>query len=414
VEIMQTDTNNKTVTASQAARGRPRSTRLRWVLAASLIVAIGLGTAAYLRYSGEGEPAYNTVAVAKGDIEKTVTALGSIKPKDSTVSQVGVDVGVQVSGQLEKVLVGIGDRVTKGQLLAEIDPSVYRTQVATDEADLLDLRAQLQQQRAQLALDKQQLDRNRGLFRQKAASQADLQTSIANVKITQAKIASLEAQIDGAKAKLDGDKAKLGYTKIYAPTSGVVVAQPAAAGQTLNANQTAPTILTIANLDTMTVWAQVAEADIPKIKVGMPVYFTTLGNPNHRWHAKVTQILPSPETVNNVVLYDVLIDIPNPDHLLMTNMTAQVFFVLGSAHDVPIVPTAALRHGPHMPAGTYRATVVTSRGAANRLIKVGLQNRTSAQVLSGLSPGDRVAVGMNAGESGDRTSRRHFGFGPHL
>src|SRR5690606_29538428 len=117
-------------------------------------------------------------------------------------------------------------------------------------------------------------------------------------------------------------------------------------GQTLNANQSAPIVVRIADLDTMTVWAQVAEADIPRIQPDMPVYFTTLGMPERRFQAKVEQIYPTPQTVNDVVLYNVLIDVPNKERLLMTSMTAQVFFLLGEAKNVPLVPMAALRPAP--------------------------------------------------------------------
>src|SRR5690606_2265467 len=126
------------------------------------------------------------------------------------------------------------------------------------------------------------------------------------------------------------------------------VSQTAREGQTLNANQQAPIILQIANLDVMTVRVQVAEADVTRLKPGLPVYFTTLGMMDKRWHGRVRQILPSPETVNDVVLYIVLIDVDNRDHQLLTGMSAQVFFEIGKAHDVLTVPVAAL--GRRVPA----------------------------------------------------------------
>lgn len=384
-----------------------RRGRARWLWLVVLFAILMGGVVVYRNHVRDVAPQYTLATVTKGNIEKTVTALGSIKPKDY------VDVGVQVSGQLQKIWVAIGDRVKKGQLLAEIDPKVYQTRVNTDEANMASLQAQLLQKRAELTLAQQQYRRNQNLYKENAVSQDTLQTSLSTVKVAQAQIQSYKAQIQSALAALDGDKANLGYTKIYAPMSGTVVTEPAVEGQTLNANQTAPTILEIANLDTMTVWAQVAEADINRLKVGMPVYFTTLGMPDQRWHATVRQILPTPETVNDVVLYDVLIDIANPDHVLMSSMTAQVFFVLGEARDVPTVPVSALHHRKDGAEGQYVVMVMTDQGPRPRRVGIGLLNRTQAEVTSGLQPGDKVITGELA-KSASGSSRRRFGMGPHL
>jgi membrane fusion protein, macrolide-specific efflux system len=357
-----------------------------WLGLAVALVA-GLGVLLYHYFVTEEAPTYKTAAVVKGDIEKTVTALGALQPKDY------VDVGAQVSGQLEKVHVEIGDRVAKGDLLAEIDPTVLETRMRTDKANLANLQAQLAQQKASLTLAQQQAQRNRNLFKSKIVSQDVLQTSETQVDVAEAQIDALKAQIDGAQATLDGDVANLGYTKIYAPMAGTVVSQTALEGQTLNANQTAPTILRIADLDTVTVWAQVAEADVVKLKPGMPAYFTTLGLPERRWEGTVQQIQPTPTTTNDVVLYNVLIDVANTDHVLMTSMTAQVFFLLGQAKDVPVVPMAALT-GHRKGADTeYSVRMLTSNGVQRHPVKVGLTNRTSAEILSGLAVGDQVIVG---------------------
>lgn len=381
-----------------------RLLRGRGWLALALIAALAAaGSLVYSRLAGPQVAPFATVTVQRGTIEKTVTALGALKPKES------VDVGTQVSGQLKQLLVRIGDAVQQGQLLAEIDPAVYETQVSTDKADLANLKAQLDEQQANLALARTQLARNRSLYKSKAVSRDALDTLTTAVKVGAAKVASFQAQIDSAQAKLAGDVAKLGYTKIYAPMSGTVVSEPAVVGQTLNANQTAPTILTIAALDTMTVWAQVAEADVPRLKVGMPVYFTTLGQPGRRWQATIQQVLPTPEIVNDVVLYDVLIDVANPDRALMTSMTAQVFFVLGQARDVPTVPATALKHPAGMAADTARALVLTHDGPQGRTVHTGLASRTAVQIVSGLSVGERVIVGGADGAGGKAAHRGgHF------
>ena len=386
------------------ARKRKRRPLL-WLTLLVLVVAVSLWF--YLRQDATPAVQYQTAEVTLGDLEKTVTALGTLKPKGSTVDNVGVPVGAQVSGLLKKLHVQIGDRVQKGQLLAEIDATVYATQVAIDRANLANLKAQLRQQQAQLTYDRQQLARNRSLAGTRALSKSELQGSETAVAVGQARIDALQAQIDGAQAQLEGNQAKLGYTRIYAPSSGVVVAEPAAEGQVLNANQSAPELLTIANLDTMTVWAQVAEADIARIRLGMPAYFTTLGEPDKRWHGQVNQILPAPEIVNNVVLYDVLIDIDNPEHRLMSNMTAQVFFVLGQVKDKPLVPVAALRPGRDG-ADSAELSVMTPRGPQQRQVRVLLQNRVSAAIASGVSAGDRVVTGVQNGPA-DSPRRRGLG-----
>src|SRR5262249_22848742 len=392
---MLVDTNTKTTPSPPRLRRSRR--RLLWG-GMALAVLAAAGALAFRHVSGESTPAFKTATVMTGDIEKTVTALGALQPKDY------VDVGAQVSGQLKKVHVDIGDRVQKGDLLAEIDPTVFETRTRTDKATLANLRAQLDEQEANLVLARQQLQRNQNLFKAKIVSQDTLETAEATLAAGQAKADSLRAQIDGAQATLDGDMANLGYTKIYAPMGGTVVSQTALEGQTLNANQTAPVIVRVADLDTMTVWAQVAEADVVKLKPGSPVYFTTLGMPDRRWQGTVQQIQPTPQTVNDVVLYNVLIDVKNDDHVLMTSMTAQVFFVLGEAKGVPLVPVAAL--GQPRAGGTdeYEVRGLTSEGPRRRTVKIGLSDRTSAHVLSGLAAGDQVIVGAPAQAGGGRAS----------
>ena len=190
---------------------------------------------------------------------------------------------------------------------------------------------------------------------------------------------------------------------------GTVVSQTALEGQTLNANQSAPVIVRIADLDTMTVWAQVAEADVVKLAPGMPAYFTTLGLPERRWQGTVQQIQPTPQIVNDVVLYNVLIDVKNDDHVLMTSMTAQVFFVLGEVKGVPLVPVATL--GQLRPGTTdeYQVRVLASDGPQRRAVKIGLADRTLAQVLSGLAVGDQVIVNASGASSDDNAARSQGG-----
>ena len=354
-----------------------------WGVVVMLLAAAGWW--GWRQWSAAAQPGYVTQTVAVGTLEKVVTALGSVQPKDY------VDVGTQVSGQLRELHVQIGDTVQKGQLLAEVDPTVYATRVAADKASLRDLQAQRARQASVLQLAEVQKKRTRELLALSAASQDAVDMADAAAAQARATLESLAAQIDKAQSTLAGDEANLGYTKIYAPMDGVVVSQPVFKGQTVNSAQQAPTLMRVANLDVMTVNAQVAEADVPQLKPGMPVYFTTLGHAERRYQSRIRQILPTPEKVNDVVLFTVLIDIDNRARELMTSMTTQTFFVLGRAENLPIVPLSALR--PLGEGGKlYGARVLTENGIERRKVKVALTSRTEAAIASGLAAGETLIV----------------------
>jgi macrolide-specific efflux system membrane fusion protein len=223
------------------------------------------------------------------------------------------------------------------------------------------------------------------------------------LKVAAARIDALQAQIQQTESTLKGNLANLSYTKIFAPMAGTVVSITARQGQTLVASQQAPVIMQIADLDTMTVRTQVSEADISKLKVGMTAYFTTLGNPDRRRFGKLRQILPTPTLVNNVVLFDALFDVDNPDRDLMPQMTAQVFFVVGSAKNVPIAPMTALKTNVRRGSGgerKYSVQVVAADGSIEeRPVEVGVMTRTQAEIKSGLKAGDRVVLSSPAGPS---------------
>ena len=357
------------------------------------------------------------IAITRGTIEEVVTAQGKLEAKQY------VDVGTQVSGQLKKIHVDIGDAVTKGELLAEIDPRVYQAQVEANEARIDSLKAQLNQQKAELTLAEQNLKRNQNLIAINAVSQQALQESESQAAVARAQVESITAQIQETESNLRGNRTNLGFTKIYAPMAGTITTMPAREGQTLNANQSAPTILQIANLDTMTVRANVAEADVNRLKEGMAVYFTTLGNTERRWQGKVRQILPSPQIVNDVVLYDVLIDVKNEGRHLMTGMTTQVFFIFGKAENATIIPAEALtRPVPSEDnefGKAYRVSVATESGREQRVVRIGLQTRTQAEVKDGLKAGDRILVNRPQSSAASasnqpRPSANRFNRGPQL
>ncbi|WP_333877202.1 efflux RND transporter periplasmic adaptor subunit [Methylobacter sp.] len=361
--------------------------RFLWI---SLIFLIVAGSIGYnlLHPKQSKDVNKNVVIVTLGDIEENVTAQGKLEPKEY------VDVGAQVTGQLQKIYVQIGDNVTTGQLLAQIDPRIYAARVQADEANIKNLQAQLIGQQAQVLFSRQQYERNHELLKSKGVSQQDNQNSEFNLKMAEATAASIQAQIEQVQSTLSGDKTNLGYTKIYASMNGTVVDQKAREGQTLNANQSTPMILQLAKLDTMTVRAQVAEADVTRLRPDLAVYFSTMGSNERRWQGKVRQILPTPEVINNVVLYNVLVDVDNQDRQLMTGMSAQMFFVLGKAEQVPQIPVAALgarvRHEDNSYGAAYRVKEVTGQGIQEKIIHVGLRTRRFAEIRDGVEVGAQL------------------------
>jgi len=374
---------------------------------------LGLGSLLAWKALPFGAEPVSTVAVTRADIESSVTALGTLQPRRY------VDVGAQASGQIQKLHVEVGDSVRKGQLLVEIDPSTQQARLDAGRFSIDNLKAQLAEQRAQYLLAQQQLKRQRDLAAAGATRDEDVQTAAAQLKVTQARIEMFQAQIRQAHASLRSDEAELGYTRIYAPMDGTVVAVDAREGQTLNAQQQTPLILRIAKLSPMTVWAQVSEADIGKVKPGMTAYFTTLAGGKRRWTSTVRQILPIPPkpldqtsqgggsptsatagtTGAQVVQYTVLLDVDNPDGALMAEMTTQVFFVAGQASQVLTAPLAALDDAGDE--GLRLAQVFTRDGKIEqRKVRTGLSDRLRVQILDGLAEGEQLVIGTPAASGG--------------
>lgn len=352
---------------------------------ATLVLLLAGGAWWYWSARADTQPAFRTQTVALGSVEDTVAAVGTLQPLTY------VDVGTQVSGQLRTIYVDYGQRVQQGDLLAQIDPTVYEARVAADQANLLALKAQRSDKQVQLGLAERQFERQRRLLAERATSQDSYDSAEANRRSLLAQIAVLDAQIQQGESTLRSDQANLGYTKIYAPMTGTVVDISAKQGQTLNANQSAPIILRVADLDTMTVKTQVSEADVPKLAIGMPAWFTTLGQPDKKRAGTLRQILPTPETVNNVVLYSALFDVPNPEHDLLTQMSAQVFFVVAKAENLPVVPVAALRPLPNDKT-RFALRVMENGQPVRRIVEVAASNRVHAAIASGLKAGEDIVL----------------------
>jgi macrolide-specific efflux system membrane fusion protein len=355
-----------------------------WLISALLVV--GVGVLVYYWVFGKTKLSYSTAAVERGDIESTVVAAGIVQPFNY------VDVGAQTSGKLKSLKVKRGDQVKKNQLLAEIDPILAATALTSANATLENMTSQRSLKQAQVVLTALQRTRNDTLFAHQLISANDRDITRANSDVAVADAASLSAQMKEATASVNTAKANLGYTKITAPIAGEVVSISLLEGQTLNANQQAPNILRIADISTVTIWAQVSEADIIRVKLGQEVYFTVLGS-TRRWNGNVRQILPTPELINNVVFYDVLFDIPNPERELDIQMTAQVFIVLAQAKSVLLIPAAAI--GNASEGAVTKVRLLKADGTIEmRAIKIGIKSEISAEVTNGLQEKDQLVIGQ--------------------
>lgn len=375
------------------------------------IVVIVLVFVIWVYFRFFDDPLGDVVAasVKRGDVQETVTSLGKLQPAKY------VDVGAQASGQLKRLHVKAGDHVNAGDLVAEIDPQLQAAAVESTEAELERLRATLIDARAQTVFSKGELQRQTQLAGENA-TRADIYAQVRrDARSAEAREIAIRAQIRQAASTLKANRSQLSYTRIYAPIAGTVVSVDVREGQTVNATFSAPSIMRIADLATMTVWTQVSEADVTRLRVGMPLWFTTLGFGERRWRSILKQILPSPPSTSaasgpsggtssppgsgNVVLYTALLDVANDGGLLRPEMSAQVFFITGAVRDVPLVPMAALTPVDEV-RNIYAARVLRGRSVENRRITIGVHDRFTAEVRSGLSVGDQIVTGSKAGAEG--------------
>jgi macrolide-specific efflux system membrane fusion protein len=339
---------------------------------------------------------FTTATIERGNIENLVTATGILQPRDY------VDVGAQVSGQLKTLLVEVGSEVKKGDLLAEIDATVYAANVDSTRAQLTSQQAQLRDREAQLKLAEINYKRQKNLHAADATTREAVETAEAQLTSVRAQLDMLKAQIKQTESNLRAQEANLDYANIYAPMDGTVVSIASRQGQTLNANQTAPTIMRIADLSTMTVQTQVSEADVGKLRVGMPVYFTTLGSQGRRWYSTLDRIQPTPEVLNNVVLYNALFDVPNEQRVLMTQMSTQVFFISDQVNDALLVPVSALTFTRPSRPGSDGATAPARESSAAGVNPEGAKMGTDSATRAASSPPNNMANGV---EGADRQLR---------
>ncbi|CAI0827229.1 efflux RND transporter periplasmic adaptor subunit [Serratia ficaria] len=378
----------------------------RYLLPLVIVAAIALFL--YFRTQGAADaPRYITAVAQTRDLEQTVLADGTL------AAQKQVSVGAQVSGQIKALHVALGDRVRKGQLVAEIDDLTQQNALQDAEAALKNIRAQRASKLATLRNDQLGYRRQRSIVARGVGVPADYDAARAALEATRADIEALDAQTVQAKIAVNTAQVNLGYTKITSPIDGTIVALPVEAGQTVNAVQSAPTLVKVAQLDTMTIEAQISEADVVKVKTGMPVYFTILGEPAKRYRARLRAIEPAPDSINDdttssststsssssssssstAIYYVGLFDVANPDGALRISMTAQVYIVLSRAKGAVVIPATALR-------GDEVEVVDEQGNVARRPVKVGINNNVDAQIVSGLLAGEKVIVSrVSAGAS---------------
>jgi HlyD family secretion protein len=284
---------------------------------------------------------FETAAVDRGRIVSRVTATGTLS------ALVTVQVGTQVSGTVQKLLVDFNSPVKKGQLIAKIDPQLF--QAALEQAKANDQAAEgnLVKAEAQERDAGRQFERQKNLLDRKLIAQADFDTSQANLEVARGQTAAARGTVAQAKASLSQAQVNLNMTSILSPTDGTVISRSVDVGQTVAASLAAPTLFVIAkDLREMQVDTSVAEADVGKLSPGMPATFTVDAFPGEKFRGKVRQIRNAPQTVQNVVTYDAVIDVDNPDLKLRPGMTANVTFVAAEKDDVLRVPNAAMRFRP--------------------------------------------------------------------
>lgn len=391
-----------------------------WWLLALLLLAVAFGI--YKMQSAKQNVPTEVLSapVERGSLEDTVLASGVIQAYKL------INVGAQVSGQVKRLHVKLGDKVSQGQLVAEIDSATQSNSLLDAQAALANAQAQRNAKQAQLVKAEADLQQQAALAQQGFIAESALLTAQTAVKSARADVAAMDAQVQQYAVRSKTAGTNLSYTRIVAPMDGVVVAIVTDEGQTLNANQTTPTIIKLADLSTMTIQAQISEADVPRVQAGMEAWFTILGEPDKRYRATMRAIEPGPidiatsstqaaaGTSANAIYYNGLLDVPNPDGKLRISMTAQVSIVLQKIDNTLLLPSGALTRTRGVKGAPGGYTVRVIKGDAGeqkieeRAVKIGLNNRVQAQVLEGLQEGERVVVGQ-AGAAGAPTGAKPRG-----
>jgi macrolide-specific efflux system membrane fusion protein len=391
---MAADQQNR---SSSLAR-RARRACSRDVAAALLALAAVLGATPALAQAVKPSPPaalaspvkLDTVTVHRGDIQQTVDAAGKLQLHK------WADTYPQIGGQVKDVLVAVGDSVKADQVLLEIAPARQPAKLESNRAQMARLQADLADQRAQLDFAQLQFKRQTQLKAQNATREEAFESARMNASSASARVDAITAQIRELEATMKIDEDARQQTHVKAPISGTVVSMAVRPGQMVAAAQPATPLLRVADLSEMTVAARVAEDDVTRLRPGMAASFTTPGYPGKRWAGKLRQVIPVPAEgtgeQGKQAFYIVLFEVRNPDHELMSGMSAQVQFVVAQARDTLLLPLSGL--GAPDEEGLYTVNVVgAGQQLSARKVKVGLRDAKQAQILSGLAAGDKVLVG---------------------
>jgi membrane fusion protein, macrolide-specific efflux system len=323
--------------------------------------------------------------VEQVDITQLVRAVGSLKPK------LKVDIGAQVSGQVEVLHVQLGQAVKAGTLLVNLEPDSARNAVQQAEAVLAQQKATVDTVGIDLAWARREAERQHRLLAGGATTAQDAEQADRTLAKLEVQLSGEEARLDQRRADLNESQLKLTYTSVLAPLDGKVVAVAIQQGQTVNAQYSAPTLLTLAQLNTMTVYTRVSEADIGQVQVGQTARFTTLAADTQSYEGKVSVIEPIPERFGSAVYYNVLFDVENSDYQLFSDMTVQVELEVAKASQALTIPIVAL--GQRDSSGLFTIQVIDAEGSvSSRRVRIGIRNDSRVQILEGLAPGERVLL----------------------
>lgn len=374
----------------------PGKRRWRRVALAMVVLAALLGGLSLLNRPPDTQPP-QTARVERGDIEKSVLATGILKPLRQ------VNVGAQVNGQLKKLYVKQGDRVIQGQLLAEIDPTLQLNELRKSQAELRSAQAQKLASQAQLKQYQLELKRQRALARDRAGVASDLEKAQAQHDAQLAQLKVNESQIVQAEVAQETARANLAFTRITAPIDGEVLGIVTQEGQTIVSSQSAPTILVMADVDTMMVHTRISENDILQVKTGQPLWFYVAADPRRRYEGAMGAIQQAPAEAletdplgrnssqqTAAVYYNGVFAVANGERRLRTSMTAQVFIMTERAQGVVRVPMAAL--GAALDEGSYQVKVLEGGQTVVRRVRIGTRDRRYAEVLEGLNAGEQVLL----------------------
>jgi macrolide-specific efflux system membrane fusion protein len=386
-----------------------------------ILVVLVCAIVGFVTYKLTNKPPkqFMTISPIKTDVVETVIATGTL------VGLTEVNVGAQVTGQVQKLYVKLGDKVKKGDMIAEIDPRTQLNNIKEAKASLKIAKANLAKQQALYKMQNAEYNRQVKMRKSNATSDADLEVALANMEQTKAAITSCEAEIEKALISVDNAQTNLEYTKITAPQDGVVIGIVTEEGQTVVSSQSAPTIVKLANLDVMTVEAEISEADVVKVKPGMEAYFTILGLPDKKFETSLRQIEPATASASDdtkttttssteAVYYNALLDIPNPDGVLRVSMTAEVTVILGKSENVLTVPLAVLRE--KVSPNQYLVHILKADNSIKeQIVTIGRKDNINYEIIDGLSEHDKIIIGTDLESSVNKSlSQSPMRRGPRL